>query len=111
VAQIAVQAIHAAVEAARQFLPADSPHPHLVLCGVASEDRLLAAADALFRHGIRFALFREPDRADEATALATEPLAGERRRPLERFVCLCPGDFRDALAAGQGPTGHGWRKP
>ncbi len=85
-----MQAAHAAVEAARQFLPPDTEHPHLVLCAVASEDRLLAAADHLFRHNVRHALFREPDRADEATALATEPLAGPRRRPLSRYQCFAP---------------------
>jgi hypothetical protein len=92
-AQIAVQAVHAALGASRQLLPPDSEHPPVVLCGVASEERLLAAADHLFRQNIRFTLFREPDRADEATALATEPLCGERRRLLNRFRCLSREDF------------------
>jgi hypothetical protein len=91
--QIAVQAIHAAVEAARRFLPPDSEHPHLVLCGVPSAERLLAAADFLFRRSVRHALFREPDRDHEPTALATEPLAGDRRRPLDRFRCLTANDL------------------
>jgi hypothetical protein len=92
-AQMAVQAAHAAIEASRQFLPANSEHPSLVLCGVASEERLLAAADHLFRNGVRHALFREPDRAHEATALGTEPLCGEHRRALDRFHCLHQEDF------------------
>jgi hypothetical protein len=50
-AQMAVQAIHAAIEAARQFLAPDQPHPHLVLCRVSSERDLLAAADRLERLG------------------------------------------------------------
>jgi hypothetical protein len=91
--QIAVQAAHAAIEASRQFLLANSEHPNLVLCGVGSEVRLLAAADHLFRNGVRHALFREPDRANEATALATEPLSGERRHALDRFRCLHQEDF------------------
>jgi hypothetical protein len=45
------------------------------------------------RKGIRHALFREPDRSNEATALATEPLCGERRRALDRFRCLRQEDF------------------
>ncbi len=98
--QLVVQAAHAAIEASRQFLPPDAEHPHLVLCGVPSERRLLAAADRLFHHRIRFALFREPDRAAEATALATEPLAGDRRRPLERWRCL---RLEDLLAAARVP--------
>jgi hypothetical protein len=60
---------------------------------VSCEDRLLAAADYLFRHDIRHTIFREPDRRNEATALATEPLSGERRRRMERFRCLCPEDL------------------
>jgi hypothetical protein len=74
-------------------LPADSEHPHLVLCSVPSEERLLAAADYLFTHNVRFHLFREPDRADEATALATGPLSGDERRLMERFRCLSSGDL------------------
>jgi hypothetical protein len=98
------------VEASRQFLPPDSEHPHLVLCGVASEERLLAAADHLFRRGVRYALFREPDHAHEATALATEPLGQERRQSLERFRCLRGEDFLSAPAPEQGPSGpRGWR--
>lgn len=87
-AQIAVQAIHAAIEAARHFLAPDQAHPHLVLCSVGSERDLLAAADRLDRLGIRFQIFREPDRAGEATALATEPLGPDRRGPLARYPCL-----------------------
>jgi hypothetical protein len=85
---VAVQACHAVLEASRHLLPAVCEHPYLVLCGVPSERRLLSAADFLFRHRIAFRLFREPDRGDEATALATEPLGGERRRLLDRFRCL-----------------------
>jgi hypothetical protein len=93
------------LEASRQFLPVDAEHPHLVLCGVASEERLLSAADHLFRCDIRYALFREPDRAGEATALATEPLHDERRRLLERFRCLRREDFLAAPALERGPSG------
>lgn len=91
--QIAVQAMHAAIEAARRFLPPDSDHPHLVVCGVPSAGRLLAAADFLFRRGVHHALFREPDRDHEPTALATEPISGERRRLFDRFRCLTAADL------------------
>ena len=98
-AQIAVQSAHAAIEAARRFLPTDHPHPHLVLCRVSSERDLLAAADRLDRLGIRFALFREPDRGGEATALATEPLGPDRRGTLARYPCLTRPDLLSALEA------------
>ncbi len=93
------------MEASRQFLSASSIHPHLVLCGVASEKRLLAAADHLYRHGIRCALFREPDRANEATALATEPLTAEKRLLLDRFRCLSRQDFLVAPDLEHEPRG------
>jgi hypothetical protein len=97
-----VQSAHAAVEAARRFLPPDSPHPHLVLCRVSSERGLLTAADRLERLGVRFALFREPDRNDEATALATEPLGPDRRAALSRYPCLTRPDLlRAPEAQGQ----------
>jgi hypothetical protein len=100
--QITVQAIHAALEASRQFLPHDCEHPHLVVCGVASEERLLKAADHLFRNKVRHVLFREPDINHQPTALATEPLHCERRRLLDRFRCLRREDLL-AAASEQGP--------
>jgi hypothetical protein len=104
--QIAVQAIHAAIEAARHFLLPDQPHPHLVLCRVNAERDLLLAADRLERRGIRFQLFREPDRSNEATALATEPLRDDRRAALARYPCLSRSDLlaKDANAEPRGPA-------
>jgi hypothetical protein len=66
---------------------------------VASERDLLAAADRLERAGIRFALFREPDRDNEPTALATEPLCNERRGALARYPCLTRSDLLSAPEA------------
>ncbi len=94
--QIAVQAIHAAIEASRHFLSSEHQHPNLVLCSVSSERDLLAAADRLDRIGIRFQIFREPDQRGEVTALATEPLGPDRRGFLARYPCLT---HRDLLAA------------
>jgi hypothetical protein len=104
-AQIGVQAIHAAIEAARHFSPPDRPHPHLVLCRVPSERDLLSAADRLDRLGINFQLFREPDRAGEATALATEPLGPDRRGPLARYPCLTRSDLLSAPEPEPEPRG------
>ena len=67
-----------------------------MLCRVATERELLAAADRLERAGIRFALFREPDRNNEATALATEPLCANRRGALARYPCLTRSDLLSA---------------
>jgi hypothetical protein len=104
-AQIAVQASHAAIEAARHFLPPDHTHPHLVLCRVSTERDLLAAADRLERAGICFQIFREPDRQCEATALATEPLGPDRRALLARYPCLTRSDLLSAPESEPGPCG------
>jgi Peptidyl-tRNA hydrolase PTH2 len=109
-AQIAVQAIHAAVEAARHFLSPEQTHPHLVLCRVSSERDLLSAADRLDRLSIRFQLFREPDRAQEATALATEPLGAERRAFLARYPCLTRADLLAAPESEPEPRGSAPRQ-
>ena len=66
---------------------------------IAIRTALLASADRLERAGIRFALFREPDRDNEATALATEPLRPDRRGVLSRYPCLTRSDLLSAPEA------------
>ena len=108
--QIAVQAIHAGIEASRRFLSPESEHPHLVLCGVSSEARLMAAVDHLFRSNIPYALFREPDMGGAATALATAPLSGSQRQVMSRFHCLQDSEFRPVSEIERGscdPRGNG----
>jgi hypothetical protein len=75
---------------------------------VAAERELLAAADRLERAGIRFALFREPDRNNEATALATEPLCAGRRRVLARYPCLTRSDLLSTPEAATGSLEGGF---
>lgn len=108
--QIAVQAIHAAIEATRHFLSLDHPHPHLVLCRVSSQRDLLAAADRLDRLGIRLQIFRELDRMNEATALATEPLGAERRGFMDRYHCLSHLEFLPASQTEVEPRGSTLRE-
>jgi hypothetical protein len=56
------------------------------LCEVPDEPALRSACALLDGHQIRFARYHEPDRGNELTALATEPLRGRRRRaPLRPF--------------------------
>ena len=87
--QQAVQAAHAAIEAARTgLIPRDGAHPHIVLCHVPSIPALMHAAGQLNRAGVRFQLSHEPDWDGVPTALATEPLRGEARAPLRRFPLL-----------------------
>jgi hypothetical protein len=93
VPQQIVQACHAAVEVAQSLLPADLPHPHLVVCAVAGERQLFQCRDRLRRSGIAYRAFHEPDRGNELTAIGTEPIAGERRRFFKRYRCLSQPGF------------------
>lgn len=115
--QQAVQAAHAAIEAARAgLIPRDNAHPHLVLCHVASVPALMNAAGRLALAGVRFQLFHEPDWDGVPTALATEPLRGEARAPLRRFPLLKESAMSDrpqntaatAVRAPQQPIRGRW---
>jgi hypothetical protein len=87
--QQAVQACHAAIEAARHGLfPPGDEHPHLVLCGARSEFSLEDIAARLARLAIAHQPVFEPDLGGQLTALCTEPLRGSRRVPLRRFSLL-----------------------
>jgi hypothetical protein len=57
----------------------------LVLCEAQSEEELIEQAEYLKIKGIPFTLFREPDIANQATALATLPLSSAQRKKLTRW--------------------------
>lgn len=80
-----VQTAHAAHEAGETF----GQHSHMALIGAGTEQSLLKIAEHLDRNDIKFKLFFEPD-IDSYTAIATEPLAGDRRKPLRRYSLLKP---------------------
>lgn len=52
------------------------------------EIQLANAADDLERQGIRIKRFYEPDRNNELTAFATEPLSGEARKAMRKFQLI-----------------------
>lgn len=83
-----VQASHACIEATKAFLNPDLEHPHLIVFGIKDENHLHKAALYLDSHNIRYKIFNEPDRQDEATALTTEPIFGDQRALFRRFQCL-----------------------
>ena len=95
--QQAVQSCHAAIEATRLFLSPEHSHPHLVLCGVRDQSTLERETSRLMSKGIRFVEFHEPDRNDELTAIATEPIAGDARRMFRRY------DLLEHVASGVDP--------
>jgi len=86
--QQVVQASHACIEATKAFLDPDLEHPHLVVVGVNDEHRLFKCANKLERAGVKFKMFLEPDRNDEYTALATEPVFGETRTIFRNYTLL-----------------------
>lgn len=87
--QRAVQASHAVIESVRSWYSNPSiEHPHLVMCGVKSEQQLLNASERLTEKGIPHSLWREPDRHNEATALATAPLVGESRKVFKKYQLI-----------------------
>lgn len=87
--QQAVQGIHAAIEATRDgIIPKNIAHPHLVLCSVSDERTLRSYMDRLNVHGIKYSKFCEPDRNNELTAIATEPIIGSHRRHFRNVSLL-----------------------
>ena len=57
----------------------------MVVCTVPNEAALREADERLGFRGIRTYMFVEDDFGDQATALATEPLSGSRRRALSEY--------------------------
>ena len=70
------------------MIPSDSEHPHLVLCGVRNESDLLNVSARLQAYNIQFRAFQEPDRNNEYTSIATEPIDGNRRNIFKRYHCF-----------------------
>ena len=58
---------------------------HLVALEVNDEEQLLEARERLEDRGIDAILFREPDRGNEATAICTEPISGNRRKIFSKY--------------------------
>jgi hypothetical protein len=83
-----VQACHAAIEAARSFLPSGAAHPLVIVCAVRDESALFGCLDRVARLGVRHRAFREPDTGGQLTAVATEPVSGERRRWFRKYRLL-----------------------
>ena len=84
--QQTVQAVHAAFDSGKLFAEHDDRDtPSVVICSVPDEEALTEAALRLTRRGIDHVLFIEPDRDNEATALATAPINGNTRRIFSNY--------------------------
>jgi hypothetical protein len=82
-----VQAVHAAIAATYTY--GNHSQPHVVLCGVDSEQELIDLFNDLKDRGVTCCSYAEPDFVGcQMTAIATAPLAGEQRKPLRRLKLL-----------------------
>ena len=95
--QIAVQAIHAAIEVARSLAP-EEEHPHVVLLSVRSEEQLFNALKRLQAEGIDVKTFVEPDIGEQLTSIAAGPIFGEARRHFKRYQLLQPEPVKEVAA-------------
>ncbi len=68
-----VQVGHAVIESTKIF-PYQGEHPYLIVFGCKTEKSLENALDTCRSQGITVVEFREPDRDNELTAIATQPL-------------------------------------
>lgn len=82
--QIAVQASHAAFEAARAGLYACNRHPNFVVIGIKSESKLSSLLDEVKQHTRVYPFYE----GSELTSFSTELISGERRKPFGRFTLL-----------------------
>lgn len=57
----------------------------MVLCSVPDEEALKEASRRLESRGVRSYMFVEDDFGDQATALASEPVAGPQRRVFSSY--------------------------
>ena len=80
--------MHAAMEAARSFIPPHTEHPSVIFCGIASEQELLREYLRLRALGIRLKSFIEPDIGYQFTAFASEPVHGARRDYFANFKTI-----------------------
>lgn len=87
--QQAVQACHASIEAAKAFSLEDlHEHPSVIILSIKNESKLHEIRNYLIDNGIQHVHFYEPDIDDQLTALATEPIFGDRRRLFRKFQLL-----------------------
>lgn len=81
-----VQSTHAAIECAKAFDLGMLPdHPSVILLAAKDENRLHRVRKYLIDNGIKHVHFYEPDLDNELTAIATEPIFGDRRDLFSKY--------------------------
>ena len=83
-----------AIECANAFALKDlAEHPSVIILGVKNEVKLHQIRQFLIENDVQHAHFYEPDIGDELTAVATQPIFGERRRLFRKFQLVRPKHF------------------
>ena len=84
-----MQCGHALFEASQKFYnPEEQDHPHFVLANVKNQQRLESWLSKLDDHGIHYYVWREPDLDNQITAIATEPVSGDKRRVFNKLQLI-----------------------
>jgi hypothetical protein len=86
--QQVVQTSHACIEVSRNYLTPEATHPHLVVLSVENEEQLKQYAEKMKKAGIQYREFIEPDIGNQWTAVASEPLTGDRRKHFSNYRLL-----------------------
>ena len=81
-----VQVGHALIESEKNF-PYEGEHPYVIVLGTNTEESLKNALAKVEAEGIKCVPFHEPDRDDELTAFATQPLQ-DRPKLFRRYNLL-----------------------
>jgi len=80
-----VQASHAAIEAARNFVDRDHEHPSVIVLNMNNEKAL---EKFIKNCPYRLMEFREPNMENQLTAVATEAIVGEGRNHFRKYQLI-----------------------
>ena len=84
-----MQSCHSILECAKAFdIERLSDHPSVIILSAKDERRLHRVRKYLIEQGIQHVHFYEPDMDHALTALATEPIFGERRSLFGKYQLL-----------------------
>lgn len=87
--QQCVQSCHSCIEASKAFhLEKLDDHPSVIILDIKTEAKLTNVRNYLSSVGIKFVSFYEPDRDNELTSIATEPIFEDRRRFFKKFQLI-----------------------
>lgn len=84
-----MQSCHACIESAKAFrLEELDDHPSVIILDIKTEAKLNNVKNYLDSIGVKFVSFHEPDRDNELTSIATEPIFEDRRRFFKKFQLI-----------------------